>query len=637
MLPGLCHPEYVDRTRSPRFSGGTLLRALRCFIVAVFICTSFACIPSLADSLLVGFNTATPLQVYSTSGTFQEYFGPTGASAGIEENGLLYIVQPDTTTLASSTITAYNSAQQSVSSFTVPYLIGDGASGANGTLWLAGYNGMVYQVTTAGALVSSFNTGYGAATSIGIASDGTHLFTTEGDTSDGIDERNTSGTVISTIHTGYTSLYGLAWDSSTSSFFAGTFDNIYELSLNFNSASANVTHTMVISGGSSTPNGAIHDGLEAVDLSTLVGPTPPPPPTVPEPALGWLTGLIVLGGAAYLARRNKSGWMAACLAIAVLSMSAARPAAAAVSTHLNSSTSTVPLGDAISFTATASDSANPGATFLYRFSVRPSGTSAFSVIKDFYVYNTFSWTPSDHEGSYDVEVVAQSSAGGSASAIETVTVTSRVTGSSPVVSATANTLVALYSAPPCSAPKQVRVRFQAQGETTWQVTPLKTCNGLSVNFYIGGMRAATTYVLQQDLLNGPFDTPGPQLTFRTGNVPGSFNTYSPFVIHPGQAPTNTSYPFELRCSNAPYATDLQERVVWYLPANIGSGYMTRPVPGGTFLAILDDKPGDAKYLREYDLAGNVVHETNWTILNQEVNTYRANHHLSPSTVRLNYI
>ena len=162
-------------------------------------------------------------------------------------------------------------------------------------------------------------------------------------------------------------------------------------------------------------------------------------------------------------------------------------------------------------------------------------------------------------------------------------------------------------------------------------------SGLSVNFYIGGMRAATTYVLQQDLLNGPFDTPGPQLTFHTGNVPGGFNTYSPFVIHPGQAPTNTSYPFELRCSGAPYATDLQERVVWYLPANFGSGYMTRPVPGGTFLGILDDKPGDARYLKEFDLAGNVVRETNWTILNQEVNAYRANHHLSPSTVRINFI
>ena len=101
---------------------------------AMIVSLSVLCEISYADSLLVGFNTQTPLQVYSTSGTYQQDFGPSGASAGIEENGFLYIVQPNTTTLASSTITAYNSAQQSVSSFTLPYLISDGAPGASGTL-----------------------------------------------------------------------------------------------------------------------------------------------------------------------------------------------------------------------------------------------------------------------------------------------------------------------------------------------------------------------------------------------------------------------------------------------------------------------------------------------------------------------
>lgn len=590
-----------------------------------------------ADSLLVGFNTQTPLQVYSTSGTYQQDFGASGASTGVEEGGLLYIVQPNITTLASSTITVYNGAQQSVGSFTVPYLIADGAAGSSGTLWLAGYNGTVYQVTTSGSLVSSFNTGYASGTSIGIASNGTDLFTTEGDTSDGIDERNTSGTVIATVHTGYNSLYGLAWDSSNSTFYAGSFDNIYQLSVNFTSLSTTLENTFDLAGDSRTPNGAIHDGLEVVDLSALSQPTPPPPPTVPEPGFGWFSGMMLLAGAFILFRKRELKVFGALLPVLIFALAAAGSASAAVTAHLSFTASSVPVGDTITFTASASDSSSSSATFMYQFNVRPSGTSTFSVVKDFYKYNTFSWTPTAHEGSFDIEVVAKSSTGASGSSIETVSATSRVTGSSPVVNATPNELVALYSAPACSSPKTIRVRFQVPGDSTWQMTPTQTCNGYSANFYIGGMRANTTYNLQQDLFNGPFDTPGPVLTFRTGNVPGSFNTHSPFVIKAAQAPTNTSYPIELRCSDTPYASDLEDRVLWYLPLNFGSGYMVRPVPGGTFLGIMDDQHGDERYLREFDMAGNIIHETNWTILNQEINTYRANHHLSPATVNVDFI
>lgn len=605
---------------------------------AVVVVPAFLlCTLASADTLLVGFNTQTPVQDYSTSGIYQQDFGPSGASAGIEENGLLYVIQPNTDTFSSSTITAYNSAQQSVASFTVPYLIGDGAPGANNTLWLAGYNGTVYQLTTSGSLLSSFDTGYSSATSIGIASDGTNLFTTEGDASDGIDERNTSGAVVATVHTGYTSLYGLAWDSSNSTFYAGSFDSIYALNLNFGNMTANLLGTMSIAGDSRTPNGALHDGLEAVDLSSLAGPAPPPPPTVPEPRFGWLTGMILLIGGACFGARGYRRLAALGASVLVVAAIAAQPASAAVTANLNMTASSIPIGDTDTFTASASDTSNPGATFTYQFNVKVSSAGSYSMLKDFYKTNTFNWTPISHEGTYDVQVVVRSSAGGSASAAQTVSVTSRVTGSSPVVNSTANTLVALYSAPPCVAPKQVRVRFHAQGETTWQMTPSETCNGFSLNFYVAGMRAATTYVLQQDTLNGPFDTPGPQLNFRTGNVPSSFNTYSPFVIDPAKPPTNTSYPIELHCTAESFATDVQDRVVWYLPLNAGSGYMTRAVPGGTFLVIMDDQPGDHKYFREVDLAGNIVRETNWTILNQEVNAYRTAHHQSPSTVTLNFI
>lgn len=597
------------------------------FIASVFSSAGFA------DSLLVGFNGQTPLQAYSSSGLYQQDFGPTGASAGIEEGGLLYVVQPNMNTLSSSTITAYNAAQQSVSSFTVPFLIGDGAPGTNGTLWLSGYNGTVYQVSSSGSVVDSFNTGYTSATSIGVASNGNYLFTTEGDTGDGIDERSFTGAVISTVHTGLYSLYGLAWDSTNSEFFAGSFNTVYGMDLNFANSSAQVTSTWSIVDNNRAPNGAIHDGLEYVDLSALKQPTHA---TVPEPGFGGLTAVILLLGAAMAGLRGRLKRVLAIAPIFAVAIVGAGSASAAVIVSLNAGASSVPLGEVLQFSASGSDTSNSGAAFTYQFNVRPTGTAAFTVVKDFYKYNTFAWAPMGHEGSYDVQVVARSSSGATGAAIETISVTSRVQGGVPAVNATSNPLVALYSAPPCSSPKQVRVRFHAQGETVWQLTPMQTCNGMSVNFYIAGMRAATKYTLQQDTFNGPFDTPGPQLTFTTGTVPGNINTGNPTVLQSAEAPTSTSYPFELRCWSPAYATDLEERVVWFLPENLGSGYVARFVPGGTFLGIADDQRNDHKFFREYDLAGNVVRETNWSILNQEIDSWRSAHGLTPSNVRLSY-
>jgi hypothetical protein len=182
------------------------------------------------------------------------------------------------------------------------------------------------------------------------------------------------------------------------------------------------------------------------------------------------------------------------------------------------------------------------------------------------------------------------------------------------------------------------------------MTPFKACNGLSVNFYVAGMRANTTYTLQQDLFNGPFNTPGQPLTFTTGSVPASL-PHGGSIIKPAEPPTSTSYPFELVGTGGPgfaYATDLTGNVVWFLPGNFGSGYLVRPVPGGTFFAVPDDPVataavcasspgvscGDHQFFREYDLAGNIVRETNWTIVNREIDAIRAQQGKPP--VHLNY-
>lgn len=326
-----------------------------------------------------------------------------------------------------------------------------------------------------------------------------------------------------------------------------------------------------------------------------------------------------------------------------VSLVAASPASAAVTVSLSFPASTVPLGETINITAHASDSSNPNATFLYQFSVSLNGGATFNIQRDFYGFNYFNWTPSYQEGTRQVRVAVQEigSPTSTASAVEPITVTSRVTGSSPVVNTTNNSLVALYSAPPCPSGNQVSVRFQAPGDTTWQMAPFEPyCDGVhSVNLYVGGMRANTTYTVQQIVLNGASQTLGPQLHFTTGSVPSSLNTSNPTTITPAPS-SDTTYPFELRLGfgNGSYATDLQERVVWYFPPSQQSSYLVRAVPGGTFIGIQDEnQAGDAKMLKEYDMAGNPIKETNWVILNQEINAYRAAHHLTPANVQLDFI
>ncbi len=582
---------------------------------------------AVADSIVLGFNTVTPVQVYSTSGTNEQDFGPNGASAGIEENGLMYIVQPNAST-GTSTISALYSDQTVASSFTVADLIADGAPGQGGTLWLSGYDGQVYRVSTSnGAVLSSFNTGFSSATVVGIASNGSTLYTTEGDSSDGIDVRDSSGTVLSTISTGLTSLYGLGFSSTDSTLYAGSTDFVYQLSL-----SGSVLNNYDITGDFRTPNGAVHDGLEIADLSLLSAP--PVTTTVPEPRTASLVAFIF--GSMLLLRLLRK-WPKAGLVLAMLGI----PAFGAVSVTLSQSASTVPVGTAVTFTAQATDTTNGAATFTYQFSVRSGSSGPFAIVKDFWKTNTVTWAPTQHEGSYEVQVVARSSAGGTGSNSDLLGVTSLVQGSTPVVTPTNNPLVVLYSAPPCNSPSKVRVRFKSAAATAWQATPFQTCDGLSLNFYIAGMYANTTYTLQQDTYNGPFDTPGPPLSHRTGSIPGSVSFPARTLVTGPAAPTSTSFPFVLQTVTFfPFATDLAGNVVWYLdagnsPANgpNSDGTWLRNTNGGNLLGAQDDPSDtcpttgqyckDQQFLREFDLAGNIVRETNWTLIGQQLNVLRA--------------
>lgn len=323
---------------------------------------------------------------------------------------------------------------------------------------------------------------------------------------------------------------------------------------------------------------------------------------------------------------------------------------ASVSVQLTAPTSTIEVGQTLTFTATARDSASSDTRFSYQFTMRPHNSGAFMVMQDYYWTNTFPWTESDHEGSYDIGVTAWSSATGNAApSYITVNVNPRVTSGTPVLSNTNNALVALYSAPACTAPAQMRVLFKTSASSTSVYTPYKPCNGLSMNFYLGGMLADTTYTVQHFLTSG---AAGPQLSYKTGSIPGDVHIPTHSRLAGPEPQTSTTYPFLLHATDgaAPYATDLNDNVVWYRTPNVpvDSGYMTHPVAGGTFLTIDDDPVnskavcgaaygpacGDHQFLREYDLAGNIIRSTSWAVVNDEVNALRASQ--GNTLVRLNF-
>lgn len=257
---------------------------------------------------------------------------------------------------------------------------------------------------------------------------------------------------------------------------------------------------------------------------------------------------------------------------------------------------------------------SPAGTLLYQYSVGGS-ISQLQVLRAYSTNPNFAWTPSDHEGNFVVQVQVKSSAGDEAVSQTTYPVTSRVTNGTPVTSSTNNPLVALYSMSVCPAGQIAQVTFKGPAPADPVLTTnSKVCDGTSsVNFYLAGMRPSTTYSVQRHVFNGQQDTPGPVLSVATGAV-GS--TIIPNVnTSPSQNPTSTASPLVVTFSfkSAAIATDTQGNLVWYMAGfETNQGYLYRPVAGGTFLGNYESVSGtqDRALLREWDLAGNVIRETN---------------------------
>lgn len=276
------------------------------------------------------------------------------------------------------------------------------------------------------------------------------------------------------------------------------------------------------------------------------------------------------------------------------------------------------LGTPVVWKVKASDT-NPG-QLDYQFSYKPIAGS-LQIVQDFSTLTIYTWAPSETEGTYQVQVVARNrSTLATVTKVSTFQLSSRVLGTSAVVSTVGNPLVALYSAPSCAAGSSIQVRFQRVASATSSVTSSKPCNtGFSSNFYVAGMRVNTSYNLRHEVTTGGSVVSSTNTLFTTGTPTVALPAVTVQIPANGQTALGddillqTYLPGSLKQPIFPVAVDVSGNLVWYYLST--NGYVTRPLAGGTML-FLDTGPGSVnpsqqqQLLKEIDLAGNTIRETN---------------------------
>ncbi len=285
-----------------------------------------------------------------------------------------------------------------------------------------------------------------------------------------------------------------------------------------------------------------------------------------------------------------------------------------------------PLGTVVSWTVKATDS-NPN-SLTFQFSVA-LGSGSFALVRDYnigklsagvWTAQPFVWTTIAQEGTYTIQVIAKDfTSGETATKTAIFKLQTRVSGAA-VVHTTSNPLVAMFSAPACATGSSMRVAFyptsnsSATNYTTWA-----PCSGTkSMNAYVAGMLPSTGYSMYSQTLTGGKITNGATLTFTTKALPakapgGFFPTFTVTTPAPPGDP-NPMLLWSFTKIIVPVATDLSGNIMWYYGNGSGT-LLTRPVGGGTMLTIQNGTSWDSsntvqQLLREIDLAGNVVHETN---------------------------
>jgi arylsulfate sulfotransferase len=282
---------------------------------------------------------------------------------------------------------------------------------------------------------------------------------------------------------------------------------------------------------------------------------------------------------------------------------------------LTSLPSPQPVGTPIGLAAHVEDAAK--GMLVFRYSVGIVG-GPLHIVRDFSQQRDFAWRPALYEHEAMVHVtVRNNETKETAEDEKPFRSVSRIKDASPVITPTANPLIALFSAPPCPAGSTFRVAFRREGSEELNYTPAEECRGsASNNVYVAGMRAGTTYQLRAELVNGNDITAGSWMPFQTGVLDGDFPPISVAVERPaGSRPLDSVLILSVASSGGPkrpLATDLDGNIIWYLST---PQFLTRVLRGGGMLVLSEgaNAANDMRRLqvvREMDLAGNTLRESN---------------------------
>ena len=247
--------------------------------------------------------------------------------------------------------------------------------------------------------------------------------------------------------------------------------------------------------------------------------------------------------------------------------------------------------------------------------------SPFRIIRDFSRNPSLAWRPELYEHEARVRVTVLNKETKQTGEVELpFRIISRVKGEQPVATPTANPLVALFSSPPCAEGSQFRVAFKRKGDSDSSHTPLEPCKASrSSNIYVAGMRADSVYDLHAEVVTAGQTKSGPEAPFHTGLVDGKFAPLRVAIPGNGKpAEPLLVYSIEVPVRRA-IATDLQGNLVWYLPLHDNA--MTRMLFGGRFLVFGGDENEEnsrMQTIKELDLVGNTVRETNITAIAEQL-------------------
>lgn len=286
-----------------------------------------------------------------------------------------------------------------------------------------------------------------------------------------------------------------------------------------------------------------------------------------------------------------------------------------------------PVGSPVTWKATATNTSSNPLTFQFNVA---SGTQPYILLSDFNIGTSsartwhaqpFTWATIAGEGAYTIQVVAKDFITGE-TAVQTASFI--LTSRAPINAAVANTsnpLIALFSAPACPAGSSMRVAFYS-GTGSLNHTNWVLCNPpVSMNFYIAGMLPSTTYTMLSQTQTGSNIVDGVNLAFTTGALPtnlGNRRRLPTFTVNlPAGPQTDTADSMLLwgfTGAVTPVATDLNGNIMWFYSGGSDT-LVTRPLPGATLLTIQNGTSWNSadqtlQLIREIDLAGNILHETN---------------------------